>query len=63
MVKALKSRMSPPTPPSLLRTLIVDDEPVARRILREGIDEARRQGKAHAAGEMAELLMSLGDEP
>lgn len=38
----------------------VDD---ARRILREGIDEARRQGKAHAAGEMAELLMSLGDEP
>ena len=38
----------------------VDD---ARRILREGIEEARRQGKAHAAGEMAELLMSLGAEP
>jgi thioredoxin-like negative regulator of GroEL len=38
----------------------VDD---ARRILRQGIEEARRQGKAHAAGEMADLLMSLGAEP
>ena len=28
--------------------------------VREGIEEARRQGKAHAAGEMSELLMSLG---
>jgi hypothetical protein len=32
----------------------------ARAALREGIDEARRQGKDHAAGEMAELLMGLG---
>jgi hypothetical protein len=32
----------------------------ARRALREGIEEARRQGNAHAAGEMSELLMSLG---
>jgi len=32
----------------------------ARRTLREGIEEARRQGKTHAAGEMSELLMSLG---
>jgi hypothetical protein len=32
----------------------------ARRALREGIEAARGQGNAHAAGEMAELLMSLG---
>ena len=32
----------------------------ARRALREGIEEARRQGNSHAAGEMAELLASLG---
>ncbi len=33
----------------------------ARRALREGIDAARSQGNAHAAGEMSELLMSLGE--
>jgi hypothetical protein len=33
----------------------------ARRALREGIDAARAQGEAHAAGEMSELLMSLGE--
>lgn len=32
----------------------------ARRALREGIEAARDQGNAHAAGEMSELLMSLG---
>ena len=32
----------------------------ARRSLREGIEAARRQGEAHAAGEMSELLASLG---
>jgi predicted Zn-dependent protease len=36
----------------------IDD---ARRALREGIDAARSQSMAHAAGEMSELLMSLGD--
>ncbi len=36
----------------------IDD---ARRALREGIEEARRQGNSHAAGEMGELLMSLGE--
>jgi tetratricopeptide (TPR) repeat protein len=36
----------------------IDD---ARRALREGIDAARAQGETHAAGEMSELLMSLGD--
>lgn len=32
----------------------------ARTQLRDGIDEARRQGDAHAAAEMSELLSSLG---
>jgi tetratricopeptide (TPR) repeat protein len=32
----------------------------ARATLREGIDEARRQGNAHAAGEMGEFLAQLG---
>ena len=34
----------------------------ARACLREGIEAARAQGLAHAAGEMSELLMSLGRE-
>ncbi len=33
----------------------------ARAWLRDGIEEARRQGDAHAAGEMSELLTSLGN--
>jgi predicted Zn-dependent protease len=32
----------------------------ARTALRDGIEQARRQGNAHAAGEMSELLASLG---
>lgn len=32
----------------------------ARTMLREGIEEARRQGDFHAAGEMSELLANLG---
>jgi hypothetical protein len=32
----------------------------ARSILRDGIEEARRQGESHAAGEMSEFLASLG---
>jgi hypothetical protein len=31
----------------------------ARGVLRDGIEEARRQGNAHAAGEMSEFLVSL----
>ncbi len=38
----------------------IDD---ARGVLRDGIEEARRQGNAHAAGEMSEFLVSLGDRP
>ncbi len=33
----------------------------AREVLRTGIEEARRQGEQHAAGEMGDLLASLGD--
>lgn len=32
----------------------------ARAALRDGIEEARRQGDAHAAGEMSEFLAGLG---
>ena len=32
----------------------------AREFLRNGIDQAREQGDAHAAAEMSELLSSLG---
>ena len=32
----------------------------ARTFLRDGIEAARAQGNAHAAGEMAEFLASLG---
>ena len=32
----------------------------ARAVLRTGIEAARQQGEAHAAGEMGELLASLG---
>jgi thioredoxin-like negative regulator of GroEL len=34
----------------------------ARGMLREGIETARSQGDLHAAGEMSELLASLGHE-
>ena len=34
----------------------------ARTALREGIEAARRTGNAHAAGEMAEFLASLGNQ-
>lgn len=36
----------------------IDD---AREYLRNGIEQARNQGDAHAAAEMSELLSSLGD--
>ncbi len=32
----------------------------ARTFLRDGIDEARRQGNQHAAAEMSELLAEIG---
>jgi hypothetical protein len=33
----------------------------ARTYLRDGIDEARRQGETHAAAEMSEMLSMLGE--
>jgi hypothetical protein len=32
----------------------------ARSVLRDGIEQARQQGNAHAAGEMSEFLAGLG---
>lgn len=32
----------------------------AREVLRVGIEEARKQGESHAAGEMSEFLAGLG---
>lgn len=59
------ARGSPPYVPAFhmaARQLVARDRlDDARRALREGIDVARAQGEAHAAGEMAELLMSLGE--
>jgi predicted Zn-dependent protease len=55
---------SPPYVPAYFRAaqqlaaLARADE--ARAALREGIEQARRQGDLHAAGEMAEFLASLG---
>lgn len=44
----------------LARLARIDD---ARTVLREGIEQARQQGNAHAAGEMSEFLASLGKLP
>jgi predicted Zn-dependent protease len=58
------SRDQPPYVPAffmaaqqLVKLSRIDD---ARSMLRDGIDAARQQGNAHAAGEMAELLTQLG---
>lgn len=54
----------PPHVPSFFRCaqLFVGEDRIeeARALLRDGIETARQQGNAHAAGEMAELLASLG---
>jgi len=55
---------SPPHVPSFLRgaQLLskVDRIDDARAVLRTGIEAARQQGNSHAAGEMGELLATLG---
>lgn len=55
---------SPPYIPAFFRAsqMLVDENRVteARTILRDGIEQARLQGDAHAAGEMSEFLASLG---
>ena len=59
------ARGTPPYVPAFhmaaRRLLARDRVAEARRALREGIEAARAQGEAHAAAEMSELLMSLGD--
>ena len=54
----------PPYIPAFLmaaqRLVQLDEVEEARTVLREGIEEARRQGESHAAAEMADLLASLG---
>ena len=54
----------PPHVASFLRgaQLLVkmDEIADARSVLRDGVEIARQQGEMHAAGEMAELLASLG---
>ena len=55
----------PPHVPSFFRGALLlvrlDRIDEARDWLRRGIDEARQQGESHAAGEMGELLASLGE--
>ncbi|MDX1948701.1 MAG: hypothetical protein SFU86_25155 [Pirellulaceae bacterium] len=55
---------TPPHVPSFFRgaqlLLSVDKVAEARALLRDGIEAARQQGDAHAAGEMSELLASVG---
>jgi tetratricopeptide (TPR) repeat protein len=59
------ARATPPYVPAFhmaARSLIQRDRVNdARRALREGIEAARAAGESHAAAEMAELRMSLGD--
>lgn len=60
-------RQHPPHVPSFLRCaqmlVRLDRIEDARRMLREGIEIARQQQQLHAAGEMGQLLASLGSFP
>ncbi len=60
------SKDSPPYVPAFFMAaqLLVDLDRVeeARSYLRDGIDQARAQGDAHAAAEMSEYLAMLGRE-
>jgi hypothetical protein len=64
--KVFKSLMNDPVPhvPSFLRGaqlfVRMDEIEDARAALRTGIEIARSRGEMHPAGEMAELLMTLG---
>ena len=56
---------SPPYVPAFFMAAqqLVDLDQIeeARSFLRDGIEEARRQGDSHAAAEMSELLTTLGE--
>lgn len=64
LLKELLEKNVPPYVPAFLMTaqqLAESDEiEEARRVLRVGIEEARKQNDLHAAGEMGELLSELG---
>jgi len=66
MLEALTKDVPPYVPAffmaaqELVRLQRVDE---AREFLRSGIEEARRQGDSHAAGEMSEFLAGLGNAP
>lgn len=57
-------REDPPYVPAFLMSaqqlVSLNQVAEARSVLRAGIEEARKQGDLHAAGEMGELLASLG---
>lgn len=58
------TRESPPYVPAFFmaaqQLADLDRVDEARTLLRDGIDEARRQGDGHAAAEMGEFLAALG---
>jgi len=60
------TRDAPPYVPAFFmaaqQLVRLDRTAEARTFLRNGIDAARTQGNAHAAGEMSEFLTSLGSE-
>ena len=64
LMKAL-TRQSPPHVPAYFMAAQYQAEEgeveAARELLRDGIEEARKQNDHHAAGEMSEFLQMLGD--
>lgn len=65
---ALMTELTQDTPPHVQAFFMaaqqmaeLGDVEDARTMLRNGIDQARDQGNAHAAAEMSELLSSLGE--
>ncbi len=60
------TKQQPPYVPAFFMAaqVLVDEDKIAaaRTFLRDGIEEARRQGDAHAAGEMSDYLQMLGSE-
>lgn len=63
LLRALAAGESPYVPAFFLagrRLAEIDRVAEARTMLRQGVEQARRSGDAHAAGEMAEFLADLG---
>ena len=63
LFRGLMTDATPHVPSFLMaaqRLVANEDYNEARSVLRDGIDEARKQGESHAAAEMSELLQRLG---